>query len=208
MAPEPTRTRPLVDALIAGVVLAVELLDAYGSLDGEPLNPVAGWNTAQHTDPWAFVLVVVGCGALYWRRTHPVVTLAITTVAYSAFVLRDFELGMFLAPMVALYTAAALGRSRALALLAVLACTSASAWWLYTRASDIADPGVAVLAWIAFGAVILAFFVGSYVAGELVRCHRLLSSYGHVRTVPQPTRLETDGRATREAAPRERGGDA
>lgn len=205
MPPTPTGTRPrVVDALIAGVVLAIELLDAYGSLDGEPLNPVDGWNTAQHTEPWAFAFVVVGCAALFWRRTHPVATLTVTATAYTAFVLSDFELGMFLAPMVALHTVAAVGSGRLPALLAGLVCTSASAWWLYTRASDITDPGAGVLAWVAFGSVILVFFVGSYVTGELVRCHRLLSSYGDAGTAPEKTRWETDGRAAREAAPRDR----
>lgn len=209
MSPNPTGQRfRVTDALMAGVVLAIELFDAHGSLDGEPLDPVAGWNTTQNTDLWAFVLVLLGCGALYWRRTRPVTTLAVATVAFSLFVLRDFELGMFLAPMVALYTVAALGRARLPALLAGVVCLSASMWWLYTRTSEVTDPGVGVLAWVAFGSVILIFFAGAYVAGELMRCHRLLSSYRDAGTASEPTRLEMDGRATQEAAQGERGGDA
>ncbi|MBB6172890.1 asparagine N-glycosylation enzyme membrane subunit Stt3 [Nocardiopsis mwathae] len=209
MSSDPTEKRFRgTDALIAGVVLAIELFDAYGSLGGDPLDPVAGWNTAQNTDPWAFVLVLLGCGALYWRRTHPVTTLAVATAAFSVFLLRDFELGMFLAPMVAFYTVAALGRERFPALLAGTVCMSATVGWLYTRTSEITDAGVGVLAWVAFGSVILIFFAGSYVAGELVRCHRLLSSYRDAGTASELTRLETDGRATQEAAQVERGGDA
>jgi hypothetical protein len=209
MSSDPTRQRfRVTDALIAGVVLAIELFDAYGSLDGEPMDPVAGWNTTQNTDLWAFVLVLLGCGALYWRRTRPVTTLAVATAAFAVFVLRDFELGMFLAPMVALYTVAALGRERLPALLAGLVCMSASVWWLYTRTSQIADPGVAVLAWVAFTAVILVLFAGSYFAGELVSCDRMFSSYSGAGTALEQTRLETDGRAAQEAAQGERGGDA
>lgn len=161
-----------VDAVVAGVVLAIELFATYGTVVGDPLNPVAGWNTTEPVDVWSFVLVTVGCAALYWRRTLPVTTLLVTTATYSIFLLRDHELGMFLAPMVALFTMATLGYGRFHAALAGAVCVSASLWWVHARTGDIADPGTAMLAWVAFGVVTLVFFVGSYVAGELVRCVR------------------------------------
>lgn len=110
--------------------------------------------------------------------------------------------------MAALCTVAALDRVRLSALPTGGVRMSASVWWLYTRTSEITDPEVGVLAWVAFGSVILIFFAGSYAAGEPVRCHRLLSSYRDAATASEPTRLETDGRATQEAAQGYRGGDA
>lgn len=189
MSITPTTDGPRVnDAVVAGVVLVIEFLATYGSLNGEPLNPVAGWNTTQPVDPWAFVIVVVGCAALYWRRAFPLITLFVVTGSYSLFLLRDHELGMFLAPMAALYTTAFLGYARFHAVLAGIVCMSASLWWVYVRTADIADPGVSMLAWVAFGAVILVFFAGSYVAGELVRCRLLPPTRRNERTAPEPTR--------------------
>ncbi|MGW5877610.1 DUF7134 domain-containing protein [Nocardiopsis terrae] len=165
------------DALVATVVLLVELFATYGALTGPPLAPVDGWVATRQIDPLSFALALVGCGALYWRRRLPATTLAVATLAYAAFLLRDHELGMFLAPMVALYTASALALPRMIPALATAVGLGASLWWVHTRTAGLTDPGVAMLAWIAFGAVIVLFLVGSYVAGELVRCHRELDEH-------------------------------
>ncbi|WP_435113389.1 DUF7134 domain-containing protein [Nocardiopsis synnemataformans] len=187
MSITPATGRPRVnDAVVAGAVLVIELLATYGSVNGDPLDPVAGWNTTQPTDPWAFVIVVVGCAALYWRRASPLITLSVATGAYSVFLLRDHEPGMFLAPMVALHTMASLGYARFHTALAGIVCMSASLWWVHVRTADITDPGVGLLAWVAFGTVILVFFAGSYVVGELVRCRRLLLTRRDGRTAPEP----------------------
>ncbi|RKS05091.1 hypothetical protein DFP74_0682 [Nocardiopsis sp. Huas11] len=212
-----SRRARAADAGIAALVLLVELAATYGSLTGAPLDPVEGWTLTRPTDAVAFASVVVGCAALYWRRTRPAAALLVATAAYALFLLRDYELGLLLAPMVALYSVAALGRTRtgsstapgerrarygtspagrpsAAALLAAslagAAAVAVSLVWVRARTEAVSDPGVALLAWVAFGTVIVVFFVGSFVAGELVRCHRLLSprTDPRVSTAPAPAR--------------------
>lgn len=175
--PLPGRRPRTTDALVAAAVLLIELGATYGSIDGDPFAPVDGWGATRAVDPLAFAAVIVGCAVLYWRRTLPVTTLAVTAAAYCLFLLRDHELGMFLAPMVALYTAANLGRARLWAVLAGAAAMAASLVWVHARTDTIPESGVTLLSWVAFAAVIGVFFAGSFLAGELVRCHRLLAAH-------------------------------
>ncbi|GAB2511655.1 DUF7134 domain-containing protein [Nocardiopsis aegyptia] len=187
-----TRRARALDAGIAALVLLVEIAATYGSLTGPPLDPVDGWTLARPTDAVAFAAVAVGCAALYWRRTRPVPALVVATAAYALFLLRDYELGLFLAPMVALYSVAALGRSGPAALASGSVAVAASLLWVRARTEALTDPGTALLAWVAFGTVIVVFLAGSFVAGELVRCHRLLSPRANTRTgaptAPRPAR--------------------
>ncbi|OOC55120.1 MULTISPECIES: DUF7134 domain-containing protein [Nocardiopsis] len=172
----PRATRPsTADAVIAALVLLLELAATYATVNGDPFAPVDGWGATRSTDPAAFAAVVVGCGALYWRRSHPVPSLAVATAAYALFLLRDYELGLFLAPMVALYTVATLGRARIRAALAGAVALTASLLWVHARTAAVADPGTALLAWAAFGTVMAVFLAGPFTAGELVRCRRLLA---------------------------------
>ncbi|GHD25812.1 hypothetical protein GCM10007147_23280 [Nocardiopsis kunsanensis] len=127
-------------------------------------------------DPFAFAAVVTGCAALYWCRARPVAALAVSTAAFVFFLWRDHELGLFLAPMAALYATAVHGAPRAWPLAAVVAGVGASLLWVHRRVAEVAEPGAALLAWVAFPTVILVFLAGSYAVGELVRCHRELAA--------------------------------
>lgn len=168
--------RPWTVAVVATLVLFLELGATLASLSGDPFAPVAGWGATRPADTLTFVLVVIGCSALYWCRTRPLAALATATTAYAAFMLLGHELGLFLAPMAALFAAAVLGSSRTGALLAGVAAYAASLFWVYERTSTVTDPGAALLAWVALGTVIGVFLVGPYVAGELVRLHRSLTA--------------------------------
>lgn len=149
---------------------------ALATVGGAPFAPVTGWGATRPADALTLTLVVVGCAALYWCRTRPSAALFTAATAYAAFMLLGHELGLFLAPMVALYAAAVLGTPRAGALLAGVAAYAASLFWVYERTSTITDPGAALLAWAAFGTVIGVFLAGPYVAGELVRQRRTLTA--------------------------------
>ncbi|WP_017583376.1 hypothetical protein [Nocardiopsis valliformis] len=163
-------------AVIATLVLALELAAALATLDGDPFAPVSGWGATRPTDTLALALVVVGCSALYWCRTRPLTALSAATASYAVFMLLGHELGLFLAPMTALYAAAVLGISRIGSLTAGLTAYAASLYWVFERTATVADPGAALLAWVAFSTVIGVFFAGPYVAGELVRLRRLLTA--------------------------------
>lgn len=164
------------DLAVAALVLVIELAAALGDVDGDPFAPVDGWGLTRAPDTLTFVLVAAGCAALYWRRTRPVPALLATCAAYAGYLLLGHELGLFLAPMVALYTVAALGASRTWAAVAAAAAYAASLAWVHERVTDVTDPGAALLAWVAFAAVIGLFLAGPYVAGELVRQRRMLAA--------------------------------
>ncbi|QSB04920.1 DUF7134 domain-containing protein [Natronoglycomyces albus] len=159
------------DLVIAGLVLVVELAATAMS---EPLNLVPGWGQTTSTDWLAFTIVTLGCLALVWRRDRPVPVMVVTMVMYGAFMLRDYELGMFLPPMVALYTVATLGQARLWTLAITAFGLAVSALWIRARAEGIAEDGVVTLVWVSFGVVITIFYVGSYAIGDIVRSHRML----------------------------------
>ena len=172
----PFGRRPRVAvAAVATLVLAIELAATLATLDGDPFAPVSGWGATRPADALTLALVIVGCSALYWCRTRPLTALGAATAAYAAFMLLGHELGLFLAPMVALYAAAVLGAARIGALAAGLTAYAASLYWVFERTAAVTDSGAALLAWVAFSAVIGVFLAGPYIAGELVRLRRLLA---------------------------------
>ncbi|MFE9242979.1 hypothetical protein [Nocardiopsis sp. NPDC006938] len=186
--PAPTRN-PRARALVpvaASLVLLLELAATLASVGGDAFAPVAGWGATRPADTLTFVLVGIGCAALYWSRTRPLTVLFAATGAYAAFLLLGHEPGLFLAPMFALFTAALQGAPRGAVLFAGAAAYAASLYWVYERAATIADPGAALLAWVAFGTVTGVFLAGPYVAGELVRLRRALTGRTTDPT-PRPT---------------------
>lgn len=143
-------------------------------MTGEPFAPVAGWGPTLPTDGLAFVAAILGCGALAFLRRFPLAAGAIASTSYVAFAVRDYELGMFLPPMVAVFVLVATGRSRGLAVVYALVALGAGLVWVSRRASPVLDPGAAVLTWVAFGTVLASFFLLPYLLGELVRLRSLV----------------------------------
>lgn len=169
--------RPRVTvAVVATLVLALELAATLATLDGDPFAPVSGWGATRPADALTLALVIIACSALYWCRTRPLAALGAATAAYAAFMLLGHELGLFLAPMAALYAAAVRGASRVGALVAGLTAYAASLYWVFERTTAVTHSGAALLAQVAFSAVIGVFLAGPYVAGELVRLRRLLAA--------------------------------
>ncbi len=94
-------TNPLVvDAIFAVIVLIAGLL----SLTAEP--------TPDHptpTDALAVILVVVGFGAIAFRRRFPIAVLGVATLATIVYVVRDYpDNGLPVMALIALYTVASL----------------------------------------------------------------------------------------------------
>jgi signal transduction histidine kinase len=98
-------TNPLVvDSVLAGLLTIAGVV----SLSARP--------TAENPTPndiWAYVLVLVGFGALAVRRRYPITVLAVVTAAASAYVLRDYvDNGLPVIALIALYTVASLAPRR------------------------------------------------------------------------------------------------
>ncbi|MFA1822823.1 hypothetical protein ACDX78_22185 [Virgibacillus oceani] len=165
----------IINIVLTIVVLGVELMATYASLTGEPLNPVDNWSVTRGTDWVAFAAVVIGCCSLYWRHTHPILALVVATSSYCVFMLREYELGLFLPAMLMLYTIIASGHSRKWAVGMAAASIAISLFWLYERLVLLEDAGVTMLAWVAFGTVFGVFFAVPLLIGEIVRLRRKIS---------------------------------
>jgi hypothetical protein len=76
---------------------------------------------------------------------------------------------MTLPAMVAVFILALRGQRRIIAVVAALACLAASLVWVAQRTSTIADDGVPLLAWTAFGTVSAVFFLVPMLLGDLIR---------------------------------------
>ncbi|MGO2111980.1 MAG: hypothetical protein ACTH31_10230 [Pseudoclavibacter sp.] len=189
------RTRALTISALG--VLIIELGATLGTVFGTPFAPVDGWGPTRPADVLAFVMVVVGCGALMFFSRFPRTAAAIATASYLVFALRDHELGMFLPPMVAIFALAALARHRLAAVVVALASLGASLVWVGHRADSIADPGIALLVWVAFGSVLAAFFVMPLVVGEIVRTRTELRE---TRSALAPVSTPRPDRRPRESA--------
>lgn len=178
--------RTLVWAIVAIVVTVIELGATIGTVTGDPFAPVAGWGPTRPVDALAFATVVVGCTALAAFHRFPFTVAMIATASYVVFALRDHELGMFLPPMVAVFALAALTRHRLAAVACALASLATALTWVAHRAATIAEPGAALLAWVAFGTVLTAFFAVPLLVGEIVRTRSMLrearSPAGAIRT--------------------------
>ena len=166
------RSRALIT--LALVVLVIELGATLGSLLGEPFDPVAGWAPTRAVDGLAFALVVVGCGALGFLGRFPRVAAALATGAYCAFALGDYEMGMFLAPMVAVFVLVAMHRQLLTAGICALSSLGAGLIWVATRLAPVTEPGVILLAWVAFGVVLATFFLLPFLLGEITGLRRQL----------------------------------
>ena len=174
MPTEKVMRRSFLWPAVALVVLVVELGATLGTVNGEPFSPVAGWGPTRPADALTFATVVLGCGALALVNRFPRTVAVIATASYVAFALRDHELGMFLPPMVATFALTALTRHRPTAILSALTSLAAAMIWVAGRTGTIAEPGVALLGWVAFAAVLAVFFLVPLLIGEIVRTRSLL----------------------------------
>lgn len=168
------KRRTLVWAVVAAVVLIIELGATIGAVTGAPFSPVSGWGQTHPIDVFTFVVVVVGCLELALFGRFPITAAIIATASYVVFALRDHELGMFLPPMVAIFALAALTRHRIVAILCALVSLAVALIWVAHRAAAIVEPGVALLVWVAFGTVFAVFYLGPLLVGELIRTRSLL----------------------------------
>ena len=179
MPPLDVKRRTSALVVLAVVVLLIELGATYGSVSGDRFAPVAQWGLTRPTDGFAFALVVIGCGALCFLGRFPLPSSAVATASYVAFALRDYELGMFLPPMVVVFVLVARRGARLAAALCALVSLAAGLVWVSHRAGTLADSGTALLTWVAFGTVLAVFFVVPFLLGEIVRLRSLLRSGGN-----------------------------
>lgn len=166
--------RRLALICVALVVLVIELGATLGSASGEPFSPVPGWAPTRPIDGFAFTLVILGCGALALLGRFPRTAAGLATAAYCAFALGDYELGMFLAPMVAVFVLAARHRSLLAAGVCALSSLGAGLIWVAGRVTLITEPGITMLVWVAFGTVLAAFFALPLLLGEVTGLRRRL----------------------------------
>lgn len=171
-AETPPRRTWRFDALIATFIVAIELFATWDSADSDGFAPVDEWAATRDIDALAYFAVVVGCAALFWRRRYPVATLLVSGGAFILFMLRDYELGLFLPVIVMVYTAASLGASRLWTILVAAGSMAVSLWWVAERVAPVSDDGTITLAWVAFGTVFAWFYLGPLLVGELVHSRR------------------------------------
>jgi signal transduction histidine kinase len=110
---------PVRDAVLAGVLTVILVWGSYG--EGHPHEVPDQVQFRGHAVPHpevALLLVAVACLALAWRRRAPVVVLAVSVAAVTAYTLLGYVNGAALiAPVIALYTVAAqVSARRAIAL--------------------------------------------------------------------------------------------
>lgn len=175
-----TRGR-LILIITAVLVAVIELGATLDGLDGEPLDLIDGWAPTRAGDLWSILLTVTGSAAVFAVLRFPVTALTVSSGAYIAFILRDYEFGMTLPAMVAIFVLTARGPYRLLALGAAMACFATTLVWIAQRTATIADERATILAWVAFGTVCAVFFLLPALFGELVRLRRL------IRTTPDRT---------------------
>lgn len=165
--------RYLIFPLAALLVGIIELSATLGSLNGDPMDLVAGWAPTRLGDIWAVLLTITGSAALFAAPRFPAATLALTSGTYVVFILRDYEFGMTLPAMVTIFVLTSQGRRRLPALLAAIVCLGVTLVWIDQRTTTVTDEGVSTLAWVAFGTVSAAFFLLPVLLGELLRLRRL-----------------------------------
>lgn len=81
---------------------------------------------------------------------------------------------MFLPPMVAILGLTAQARHRFAAIGCAVLSLAAGLFWVQGRVATITEDGVALLAWVAFGTVLAAFFLVPIMVGEIVRARSML----------------------------------
>ncbi len=179
--------RTLTWTAVALVVLIVELGATIGSVTGEPFSPVDGWGQTRSADALTFAAVILGSAILALFGRFPLAVATITTASYLVFVLLDHELGMFLPPMVAVFGLVGILFPRLAAILCAVASLAASLIWVSGRVAPIDEPGVALLAWVAFGSVLAAFFFVPLLIGEIVLARSMLREAGSSADAAMPT---------------------
>jgi len=103
------RSSPVRDAVFAVVVTVVLVAGTYGEAHPGQVTDRTQFpgHVAPHPPLAAYLLVVVACLALAWRRRWPVAVLVISTAAVTAWTLLGYVNGaVLLAPPVALYAVA------------------------------------------------------------------------------------------------------
>jgi signal transduction histidine kinase len=103
------RNSPARDAVFAVVVTVVLLAGTWGEAHPGSVSNRSQFpaHLAPHPRPAAYLLVVVACMALAWRRRRPVAVLVVSTAAVTAWTLLGYVNGaVLLAPIVALYAVA------------------------------------------------------------------------------------------------------
>lgn len=163
----------LATLIAATIVTLIELSATVSGLGTAPTDLVAGWGSTRQGDIWAILLTVGGCGALFALPWLPTTALLAASVSYAVFILRDYEFGMTLPVMLAIFFVTVRVERRFMPLVVASMCLASTAVWIFMRTATITDSGVAILAWVAFGTVSSVFFFLPAVFGELVRLRRL-----------------------------------
>ncbi|MGL5930510.1 MAG: hypothetical protein ACRCY8_16390 [Dermatophilaceae bacterium] len=166
--------RTLIYATTAVATLVIELGSTYGTITGEPFAPVPGWGPTRPADLLAFALVALGSAPIALFPRFPVTVGALATGSYLVYAMRDYELGMFLPPMVVLFALVARTRHRLAASSCMVTGLGAALVWVADRAVTIGDSGTRLLTWVAFGTVLGVFFTAPVLLGEIVRVRSLL----------------------------------
>ena len=103
------REHPVTDVVVALLVTGTLLVGAYG--EAHPIQPsdqIAGGNPVPVPPPAVFLLVLLAGAVLVLRRTRPLLTLVVATLATAAYSLLGYVNGaLLLAPTLALYAVAA-----------------------------------------------------------------------------------------------------
>lgn len=161
--------RTLIWIAVAVVTLLIELGATIGTVGGTPFSSVEGWGPTRPTDALAFALVTTGSLSLGLFDRLPVAAALGCTVSYLVFALRDYELGLFLPPMIVIFALTAKSGRLSMAIICAIANLGAALVWVGQRTLTIHDPGAALLTWVAFGTVLGVFFVAPILVGEIVR---------------------------------------
>jgi signal transduction histidine kinase len=103
------RSTPARDVVFALVVTVVLLAGTWGEAHPSSMTNRSQFpgHLAPHPRAGAYLLVVVACMALAWRRRHPVAVLVVSTAAVTVWTLLGYVNGaVLLAPAIALYAVA------------------------------------------------------------------------------------------------------
>ncbi|TQM64286.1 sensor histidine kinase [Humibacillus xanthopallidus] len=173
-----------VDALIAAAILTASLASVPATPEGQGIS--LGPPTAE-----SVVLLVIGCGALFWRRTHPVTVWLVSLAATLAPLLTGTVGRGLPATVAALYALAAYGTRRLAVTGAVV--TMLAALVLVSRANVLSasDPvSYAVVAWCGMAAAL----------GDAVRSNRavLAAAIDRARRAEQSREEEAQRRVAEE----------
>ncbi|HIZ37301.1 MAG TPA: hypothetical protein H9815_16110 [Candidatus Ruania gallistercoris] len=141
---------------------------------------MADWGPTRPADAVMFALIALGCLGLAAFAHFARAATIIATGSYVAFALGDYELGMFLPPMIVIFALVARTRHRLAAIVCAFVSLAAALVWVARRADPIDDAGTTLLVWVAFATTLAVFFMGPLLVGEIVRLRMRLGSAGRV----------------------------